>query len=165
MTTHILGVDPGMTGALALVQVDEPTTLITYAIPTRTIKGKTQMDGVTLAAWVDAHRNLIGRAYVEQVTSRPRQAGQFQFGINTGVIHGIILANAIPMTLVPPQTWKAHYSLKRAAEQSYKQVKTESRTLASKIWPDHAKAFARVKDDGVAEASLIALYGASKGAE
>jgi crossover junction endodeoxyribonuclease RuvC len=162
MTTHILGVDPGLTGAFALVH-KTTRELIAYPIPTTKCKGKTNLNAPDMAAWLDCHRNLIGHAYVEQVSSRPRQAGQFQFGINTGVIHGMLWANIIPWTLVPPAQWKFHFQLKRLETESYRDKKNDARALATQLFPNHAKLFARVKDDGVAEASLIALYGLNQG--
>ena len=162
MTTHILGVDPGLTGAFALLN-KTTCALITFPMPTRTVKGKTTVDGPELAAWFDVHRKLIDVAYVEQVSSRPRQAGQFQFGINTGLIHGMLYASIVPWVSVPPTQWKFHFALKRLETESYRDKKNDSRALAAKLFPHHAHAFARVKDDGVAEASLIALYGLNQG--
>jgi hypothetical protein len=40
--------------------------------------------------------------------------------------------------------------------------KGESRALAMRLWPDHGDRFARVKDDGRAEAALIAWWWLSK---
>ena len=162
MTTHILGVDPGLTGAFALLNKTSKE-LTTYQFSTYKTKGKNNLNAPEMAAWLDCHRNLIGHAFVEQVSSRPRQAGQFQFGINTGVIHGMLYANIVPWTLVPPQQWKFHFGLKRLETETYKDKKTDSRLLAAKLFPNNAAAFARVKDDGVAEASLIALYGVNQG--
>ena len=161
MTTlsHILGVDPGLTGGFALVPTRPNLPIRTFATPTITRKGKTTIDGPMLAAWLDCHRNLIKHAYVEAVNSRPRQAGQFQFGINTGMVHGMLYANIIPWSLVTPAIWKFHYGIKRINDESYRDKKNDARALAQALWPQHAKAFARVKDDGVAEAALIAAYG------
>lgn len=158
----ILGIDPGLTGALALLD-PAAMALTTYGMPTKKVKGKTVILAEELAAWFDVHRNLIAHAYVEQVSSRPRQAGQFQFGINTGLLHGMLYANIIPWTLVPPQQWKYHFGLKRLEAETYKDKKTDSRRLAAQLFPSHASAFSRVRDDGIAEASLIALYGAHQG--
>lgn len=159
---YILGADPGVSGAFCLLNKDTQR-LIAYPIPTTKIKGKTALDGVSLAAWLDTHRNLIDFGYVEQVTSRPRQAGQFQFGINTGVIHGMLWANAIPWKLVPPNQWKFWFNIKRDDTQTYRDMKNHSRALASEQWPEQADLFKRIKDDGVAEAALIALYGLNTG--
>lgn len=158
--THILGVDPGLSGGFAVLNRSGAIVAARH-FPTHTVKkrGKasTQLDGPMLAAMLKA--TDASHAFVETVSSRPRQAGQFQFGVNTGMIHGILHACAIPMTLVAPASWKSVYGLKRAEDQTKNEMKSEARALAAKLFPTHAATFARVKDDGVAEAVLIGLYG------
>lgn len=160
--SYTLGVDPGLSGALALVHKTTQA-LITYPMPTQALKGKTVLDPTTLASWIDVHSHLISHAYVEQVTSRPRQAGQLLMGVNAGILHGVLYANCIRFTVVSPTSWKAWYGLKRDESETYRDSKNHSRALATEMFPHHAHAFKRVKDDGVAEASLIALYGLNQG--
>jgi crossover junction endodeoxyribonuclease RuvC len=38
--------------------------------------------------------------------------------------------------------------------------KNASRQRAIETWPEHVRTFARVRDDGRAEAALLALFGA-----
>jgi len=52
---------------------------------------------------------------------------------------------------VTPSKWKAHFGLTRD--------KGVSRGMAMQRFPEYAEKFKRVKDDGRAEAALIALYG------
>lgn len=158
--TRILGVDPGLSGGWSLIDTSGKL-LDAGGFPTHSVKksGKasTQLDGRTLA---DAVQKLEAtHAFVEVVSSRPRQAGQFQFGVNTGVIHGILHAHRIPFELVAPASWKGLFSIKRGEDETKRDKKTEARQLAAKLFPAHAHLFSRVKDDGPAEATLIALYG------
>ena len=154
--THILGIDPGLSGGYALL--DETGKLIACGnFPTITEKGKTKLDGGVLAVMFDFNDHV--KAYVESVSSRPRQQGQFQFGVNTGIVHGILYAQCIPFQLVSPASWKAQFGIKRQDDETKRDKKNEARAIASKLYPAHAQRFARVKDDGVAEAVLIALYG------
>lgn len=157
---RILGVDPGLSGGWALI--DETGKIISVSnFPTKQVKksGKlsTQLDGHQLAFEFDCAAPTV--AFVENVSSRPRQAGQFQFGINAGMVHGIIYALGIDMHLVAPASWKGVVGLKRGEEDTKREMKTQARAMAATLFPAHAKSFARVKDDGVAEAALIALYG------
>lgn len=156
-----LGVDPGLSGAF--VMVNQARDIRVLRMPTRSTKvsGKKRevLDGETAAAWLDFNRNLIKRAFVEQVSSRPRQAGQFGFGISTGTIHGLLYGNVIPWSLVAPATWKSAYGIKRLATQTKRDTKNEARAIAAQLIPKHAHEFRRVMDDGVAEAALIALWG------
>jgi crossover junction endodeoxyribonuclease RuvC len=157
---HILGIDPGLSGGWSLIGGDGKL-LSCGSFPTHTVKksGKasTQLDGVALALLL---RPLAPtHAFVEVVSSRPRQAGQFQFGINCGLVHGILHAHGIQFELVAPASWKAAFGIKRAEDETKRDKKNEARQMAIDLYPSHADKFSRVKDDGVAEATLIALYG------
>lgn len=161
--TSILGIDPGLSGGWALID-HAGRFLDAQHFPTRRIKknGKasTQLDGAALA---ETLRKLnASHAFVEVVSSRPRQAGQFQFGVNCGLVHGILHAHQIPFELVAPASWKALFGIKRLEDQTKADTKSEARSIAAKLYPDHAAKFSRVKDDGPAEATLIAVYGLSK---
>jgi crossover junction endodeoxyribonuclease RuvC len=58
----------------------------------------------------------------------------------------------IPHQLVTAAKWKKYFNLS--------QDKGISRRLASERFPHDAEQFSRVKDDGRAEAALLALYAA-----
>lgn len=136
---------------------------LTFPMPTLTVKNKTVLDCRKFADWFATYRHLIDHAYIEQVSSRPRQAGVLLMGMNVGIIHGLMYANNISFTVVSPKDWKFHFALKRLEDESYRDKKNDSRALAAKLFPNHAQAFSRVKDDGVSEAALIALYGLNQG--
>lgn len=158
--TRILGIDPGLSGGWALI--DGSARLLDAGnFPTHQTrkngKASTQLDGLALADVLGACRATD--AFVEVVSSRPRQAGQFQFGINCGLLHGILHAHGIPFELVAPALWKGIFGIKRSEDETKAEKKTDARLIAASLYPTHAHMFARVKDDGVAEAALIALYG------
>lgn len=157
----VLGIDPGLSGGWAWLDADGKL-LDAQPMPTITVKVRskkvTKLDGSSLAEQIK-QAGFGTTAFVEAVSSRPRQAGQFQFGINTGVVHGILYAHRVPFQLVAPATWKSVHGIKRAEDETKAETKTQARILAAKLFPQHARLFARVKDDGVAEAVLIALYG------
>lgn len=158
--TRILGIDPGLSGGWSLID-DTGKLLRAGVFPTHTVKksGKasTQLDGRTLADLLGSTKAT--HAFVEVVSSRPRQAGQFQFGINCGLVHGILHAHGIELNFVAPASWKGAFGIKRLEDETKRDKKNEARQMATNLYPDHADKFARVKDDGVAEATLIALYG------
>ena len=161
MTARILGIDPGLSGGWALI--DNSARLLDAGnFPTHQTrkngKASTQLDGRALADQLAAYR-FDTTAFVEVVSSRPRQAGQFQFGINCGLLHGILHAHGIPFELVAPAVWKGIFGIKRSEDETKAEKKTDARLIAASLYPTHAHMFARVKDDGVAEAALIALYG------
>lgn len=164
---YVLGIDPGLSGALAVVEIASQQLAGIKRMPVSVVNKQNRLNGVDLAAWLN-HRIPMGRqlsecilfAYIEDVHSRPRQAGQFQFGLNTGILHGMLYANFIPFTTVSPIKWKAHFGIRRTGDETKADKKYEARELAMQLWPDMAHEFKRVKDDGAAEAALIALYGA-----
>ena len=164
MPDFILGADPGAHGAIALYN-PKTKELILHEMPTvkstRGGKTKTEVDGYGLGILVDSIKSMVSRAVVEQVSSRPGQAGQFAFGLNTGILHGVLYANLIPLELVASAKWKAAVGLRRATNQTKADMKSDARRLAMMKFPQLAARFARVKDDGVAEAALIAYYGAT----
>jgi crossover junction endodeoxyribonuclease RuvC len=55
-------------------------------------------------------------------------------------------------TFITPPTWKRAVGLTLAS-------KDAARSEAIRRWPNHAELFASVKDDGRAEAALIAIAG------
>lgn len=160
MTLFVLGVDPGVSGGYAVL-TSHLEILHAGSLPTITTKknGKTSttLDGVALAKAFTEFP--ITHAFVEHVSSRPRQQGQFGFGLSTGIIHGVLYATDIPFQTLAPAVWKAGYNIKRGQDETKRDKKNEAREIAARIFPGHAKSFARVKDDGVAEAVLIAAYG------
>ena len=160
MPTHILAIDPGLSGALCLLCLADRSI---QAFDMHVTEGR--VDAAKLAAIVDQLNFQAGRqihAAVELVSSMPRQAGAFNFGRSVGVVHGVLGTLGIPMTLVSPNVWKGAMGLHRMPGESQADVKSRARFLAQKLWPAQAALFARVKDDGRAEACLIARYYATK---
>jgi crossover junction endodeoxyribonuclease RuvC len=158
MKNHIiLGIDPGLSGGIAFYDVaGNALTVLEMPIHhlTRGGKLKREIDIVELARLVDAH-GPIGHAVVERVGSMPGQGvtSSFAFGKAFGITLGILAANFIPVELVPPTVWKRAMGIAVGAG------KDASRARASALLPRYAAEWARVKDDGKAEAVLLALYG------
>lgn len=153
--TRIIGVDPGLSGAVAIYDT-ETGAAETHPMPVHQLarggKNKREIDLHGLAALIVGNR--IGHAFVEQVGAMPGQgtASMFAFGKAYGVVLGVLAAAGVPMTLVPPQRWKKALGVPAA--------KDGARARASQLLPDAAHQWVKSKDDGRAEAALIALYGA-----
>jgi crossover junction endodeoxyribonuclease RuvC len=156
MTKLILGIDCGLLGALTFYNKD-PLSIEIFDMPTHEIttngKKKNRIDIYELARIIDNHSADITHAFVEDVTASPQMGvtSAFSFGMSAGLVHGVLSANFIPMTLVRPQVWKKHFGLKSD--------KDDSRRKASSLFPNCTAQWARKKDDGRAEALLIAVYG------
>lgn len=142
-----IGIDPGMTGAIALV--DENASLIdVYDMPV--VGGQVSAHLLDdLEVW---DRFDFGPVILEDVHAMPKQGvtSSFGFGRSKGVVEGVFAAYRRPINYVSPQRWKKALGLNGD--------KGASRRRAIELWPDKAAMFARVKDDGRAEAALIAYW-------
>lgn len=141
---RILGVDPGLSGAIALV--DEHGMLLAVAdIPSA--------DGRVMAGQLcDMIREWApDRAIIEGVHSMPNQgvSTTFKFGRAYGTAEGIIEALSIPLETVSPAVWKRRMGITRD--------KRSSLAKAARLWPASRDQFARLKDDGRAEAALLVV--------
>lgn len=148
MTDRIdVGIDPGKTGALAAI--DHHTGNIIDIADMPTIGKHVSAAGV--AAWLTniAHHGTLV-VVLEDVHSMPGNghAGAFSFGRSKGVVEGCVQAAGWPLHLVAPSTWKRQVGLRAD--------KDAARQLATNTWPTWATTFARKKDDGRAEAVLLA---------
>jgi crossover junction endodeoxyribonuclease RuvC len=156
---RILGVDPGLTGAFALIGPDG--TLVEDLPVIR--------DGKL--AWIDApvleHQlRLIGcgegtTAYVERVHAMPKNGcvGAFSQGLTLGSILAALQVVGVAIRLIPPQTWKRHHGLLGTAGDKLTDRERKQRSLdrARLLFPNLR--LDRVKDHGRGEALLIAAYG------
>lgn len=154
--TLILGIDPGLSGALAfyypetgaLDVVDMPILKAGGA------KGKSVIDIAALARLIDVSSASLTHCYLEMVGTRPGEGagGAFSFGEGVGLIRGVLAANFIPVTRVTPAVWKRAMGCTGDKDQS--------RARASDILPRHASKWPQKKHDGRAEAAVLAVYGA-----
>lgn len=163
----VIGIDPGLNGAIALYDGkrawvwDMPTVHVG-----RNGKNKREVAPVMLAtvlrdADLTAEQAGAGyiRAYVEKVGAMPGQGvtSMFSFGRSLGLVEGALAALTIPAELVLPSAWRKALQVR--------QGKDGSRLRAQELLPAQAGLFARVKDDGRAEAVLIAMYGYKRGVQ
>lgn len=88
---------------------------------------------------------------IERGGVRPHQSGGVSFGKVAGALEAYAIALALPLHMVPPATWKR--TLRLNAD------KDHTRLAASRLFPAFAHLWARAKDDGRAEAVLLAHYG------
>ena len=151
---RVLGVDPGMSGALALVEDDRLLWVHDMPVVPMTVAGrkKNRLSAGMLAELID-YDWQIDRAYVELVHAMPKQgvSSSFAFGESFGAVQGVLAALKIPYHLIRPQDWRKATGVRGD--------KDASRHRATELFPDKAKFFMRKKDDGRAEAALMAYAG------
>lgn len=161
MISYFIGVDPGIKGGIVLYEAEKRQIVAHTSMPVTSSrrKGHHDVDATTLAdtlrMWLDLYQVTLVQAYVEQVSGRPGQAGQFQFGVNFGVVVGVLGADGIDYDLVPANKWKANYGLARSPGETDAHWKGRSIEMARKIFPDLDCG----RKDGIAEAALIVFYG------
>lgn len=151
----IAGIDPGKTGALAILYPDGSAEF--FDVPRIMLKGKDK------PAWSQWSRewcmaldlSLPDMVVIEDIAARPGQGvtSMFTFGRTLGFVHGLVAATtSCPTHFVTPSVWKARLGLLNSG-------KGASREKCRTLFPDTAAALTRVKDDGRAEAALLAYYG------
>lgn len=157
--TLVIGVDPGLTGAIAAIDgeqllwcVDMPTANGAIAIPLLDQLYDPSEYGPWNLGWDNPNCEMQPVA-IEHVHSMPGQgvASTFKFGKAYGVVLGYFTAHGHRITHVAPTEWKSTFRLNG-------KDKDAARALAIELWPSEAQLFARKKDCGRADAALIALH-------
>jgi crossover junction endodeoxyribonuclease RuvC len=151
----ILGIDPGLDGAIAvlteageLVAIHDMPTLLDGA------KGRRAVNPALFASIVRSTQ--ASRAHCELIGPRPTDGttGAFGFGRTRGIIEGVLAAAGIPLEMIAPPVWKRVSSIAPGKEN-----KDSARSVAISRWPSQAALFARKCDCDRAEAALIGLAG------
>ena len=158
MSALVIGIDPGLGGALALLTLDGVLLDIDdMPVLADGAAGRRAINAPLLAARVRAWG--AGQAFCELVGPRPGEGavGAFGFGRSRGIIEGTLGALSIPVDMVAPAWWKRRIGIPPGADK-----KDVARSEAIRRWPAMADQFARKKDDGRAEAALIAIAGLTR---
>lgn len=154
---HVIGIDPGNAGAIALIEGEGRTARLVsfWDMPTEPVRvnGKERRRVNPKAVYAVLH-SITGRPAVciEHVHGygRDGSVGAFAFGRSFGIVETAAHACGLNVHLITPQVWKARLGLGAS--------KAMSRRLAKEVFPESSHHFERVKDDGRAEATLIAWY-------
>ena len=159
MSRLSIGIDLGSKGALALLSPDGALLAVEDMPILRDGPAKRPNVNAPLLAAI-VYRWQATQAFVEYVGARPGEGptGAFAFGRSRGVIEGVCAAAGLPVTFITPPTWKRAVGIPAGKDGA----KDAARSEAIRRWPDKAALFARLKDDGRAEAALIAVAGMQK---
>ncbi len=161
MMPNIVGIDPGLTGAVALVSNsgfrevrDTPTQKI----------GKRNRYLVSQMVEILRYFDRIGpidAVIIEHAGSMPKQgvASTFSFGYGFGLWVGICAAHRYRMELVRPQAWKKRMLAGMVKEKGASIVKVEQIYPEAELVPDGC----RKPSHGRADAVCIAEYGRLEG--
>lgn len=170
--TVLLGVDPGVSGALAwfdgraIVHIaDMPTVAVQ--------RGDGQRERVNCALLADLLRSRpVTEACVERVSPRPGKkdkdgrtivhgdtpmtAGYLMQAF--GNVEGVLATLGIAVTFVDPQVWRRGMGVSLPSGASRTERKEASRLRALELFPGAAEWFRRKKDSDRAEAALVAAW-------
>ncbi|KAL2540948.1 hypothetical protein Adt_01926 [Abeliophyllum distichum] len=155
----VMGIDPDISGALALLKPDDSPQVfdsphLKVLIGKRVRK---RLDAKSIVQLIQSFDAPIGTtAYIEQSIPYPQDGkqGWWSGGFGYGIWIGILVASGFSVVPVPSLLWKNEFKL--AGNRS---SKDDSRELASTLFPSLSSLLKRKKDHGRAEALLIAAYG------
>ena len=150
----VAGIDPGGSGALALLNgaalvavTDMPVFTVSRG---KGVKRELDVHGLAeiLRAWAPDY------VWFEQVGGMAGDApsSAFNFGRIAGAAEALAKASGARFDFVAPHVWKKDMGL-------IGKTKDDSRVMATNMWPAAAGEFRRKMDEGRAEAALIAEYG------
>ena len=153
----IIGIDPGISGAICFFENDEVKEVIDMPSMAEGKKNKRQINGQQIFNEISSRIKNIPkkeiRVVIEQVSAMPGQGvtSMFNFGQSFGVLKGICSAMQLSMHFVRPAKWKKYYGL-------IKTEKDASRTKVIEIFPYISSQLSRKKDSNKADAILIASF-------
>jgi crossover junction endodeoxyribonuclease RuvC len=155
----VLGIDIGVTGAIAILQDGELVNVHDMPCLDDGPVKRRNINAPLLASIIySTHAEL---AYVEHVSARPKEGptGAFAFGRSRGVIEGVLAAAGVPVQFLTPVSWKRLTGVPPGTD------KDAARSKAIARWPGKAELFRRKLDHNRAEAALIGLAGIKRDKE
>ena len=153
----IIGIDPGISGAMCFFQNGEITDVIDMPSMADGKKNKRQINSQQVFNEISERIINIPRkeiiVVIEQVSAMPGQGvtSMFNFGQSFGVLKGICSAMQLSMYFVRPAKWKKYYGL-------IKTEKDASTTKVIEIFPYISSKLSKKKDSNKADAILIANF-------
>jgi len=151
----IIGIDPGLSGAIAILKDNKVLEIFDIPVMSEGKKNKKQLNSAQLVNLIK--ENTINdedvAVVVEQVNAMPGQGvtSMFNFGQTFGAIKGVCAALKLPIFFVRPSKWKKHFELINSS-------KDASRTKTIEMYPSLSSQLAKKKDVNKSDAILIARY-------
>jgi len=151
----IIAIDPGISGGIAALAPDGSFFLV-RAMPTNRKKsGRNEVDVAWLYSVLSAMREGLKApplGVIELVSAMPGQgvSGMFSLGDSFGSARALLTILCHEVLYVAPGKWKKAMGLNKD--------KAYSLTVARRMFPDAREHISRKKDEGLAEALLLARY-------
>ena len=151
----IIGIDPGLSGAIAVLEENKIVGLHDMPVMPEGKKNKRQLNSAQLVKILNDYigNTEVAEIIVEQVNAMPGQGvtSMFNFGQTFGAIKGIAAALNLPIFFVRPSKWKKHFELINSS-------KDASRTKAIEMYPSISDQLSKKKDVNKSDAILIARF-------
>jgi len=143
-----VGIDPGETGAVALIREDDSIEIWDWPGDERALVPVIQAIAFDVT---------VGMAVIEHQQSMPKQgvSSTFKLGVNYGMWLAAAAAMAWPLLIVRPNAWKSNQGYPVKDKDGGKK---HSLALARRFYPQAEKYLTRGKDHNRAEALLLARY-------
>ena len=152
---RVIGIDPGLSGAIAILEDNKVLQIFDMPVMAEGKKNKRQLNSAQLVNIIkDNTQGSEEKAVVvEQVNAMPGQGvtSMFNFGQTFGAIKGICAALNLPIFFVRPTKWKKHFELINSSKDS-------SRTKAIEMYPSLSNQLSKKKDVNKSDAILIARF-------
>jgi hypothetical protein len=152
----VAGIDIGVSGAIAVLS-SSGSIIEIHDMPVLK-DGPKHRNSVNAPLLADILANSRAeRVLIEWVGVRPGEGavGAFAFGRSRGVCEGVCAGLNLPVQFISSPQWKRLHNIPPGKDGT----KDLARSKAIARWPARADLFKRVKDDGRAEAALIAAAG------
>ena len=151
----IIGIDPGLSGAIAILEDNKVLSIFDIPVMAEGKKNKRQLNSAQLVDIIKENIKLHDdiAVVVEQVNAMPGQGvtSMFNFGQTFGAIKGVCAALKLPIFFVRPSKWKKHFDLLNSSKDS-------SRTKVIEMYPALSNQLTKKKDVNKSDAILIARF-------
>ncbi len=151
----IIGIDPGLSGAIAIIEDNTVLGIFDMPVMAEGKKNKRQLNSAQLVniikEYVKKEEDIV--VVVEQVNAMPGQGvtSMFNFGQTFGAIKGVCAALNLPIFFVRPSKWKKYFELINSSKDS-------SRTKVIEMYPSLSNKLSKKKDVNKSDAILIARF-------
>jgi crossover junction endodeoxyribonuclease RuvC len=152
----ILGVDPGLAGAMCIIDVSDGTPPQLVAVLDLPVIGdgtKRRIDARAVYDWIQRYEPQI--AYIELAGVMPRQgiSSGFRYGRAVGALETVVALAGISTNIIAPAKWKAFFGLVGSDKEN-------DRLKALQLFPAAHDQLSLKKHHQRADAILLALFGA-----
>lgn len=154
---HIIGIDPGLSGGIAMLNIAEPQIIIYDVMPI--INGEhRELDTTRIYNLFKMYTEV--HVVIEKAQSMPGQgvASSFTIGRNYGILVGMLCGLKLPHSIVHPRTWQKVMF----RDVRHDDTKQASLVVSQRLWPNEDfKQSERCKKahDGITDACMLAEYG------